>query len=317
MGGSIALDVKETGMSDTLVHYLREARAIENGLVPVLSMHIAATPIGEHRARLEAHLDETRRHEQQVARRLAELEQDADPLRQALSLAAAPIGFGLGVARGAARAMLSVLGAPLAIFRPDGATDTDRVLRNIRAEAASEALEVTTYTAIERLAAAEGDEETAALAAQIREAEQAMLAYLEHAAGSFAEEMADPRISDLVSREPSPDTNGAPPEYEVRETKYEQPEPEPIHVSEEPELVMESAEPGAEDEPGPEIHVDEPWADYDRMKAAEIERRLEDAGDELVAVVRLYEAGGKNRQTVLRAADRRLRILSDLPRGRR
>src|SRR5919204_1480975 len=107
MGGSIALDVKETGMSDTLVHYLREARAIENGLVPVLSMHIAAPPIGEPRARLEAHLDETRRHEQQVARRLAELEQDADPLRQALSLAAAPIGFGLGVARGAARAMLS------------------------------------------------------------------------------------------------------------------------------------------------------------------------------------------------------------------
>jgi ferritin-like metal-binding protein YciE len=300
-------------MSETLVHYLREARAIENGLVRVLSMHITATPIGEHRARLEAHLGETRRHEQLVARRLAELEQDADPLRQALSLAAAPIGFGLGVARGAARAMLSVLGAPLAIFRPDGATDTDRVLRNIRAEAASEALEVTTYTAIERLAAAEGDEQTAALAAQIREAEEAMLAYLERAAGSFAEEMGGGRRGDGVGRRaespPVPGADGGEPPVAERPTPdaVREAEAEPIHVSEEPELVMESAEPGAEEEPGPEVHVDEPWADYDRMNAPEIEARLGDASDELAAVVRLYELGHKRRQTVIRAAERSLR----------
>jgi ferritin-like metal-binding protein YciE len=305
-------------MSDTLVQYLREARATENGLIRVLSVHVAATPVGEHRARLEAHLDETRRHERLVARRLAQLDQDADPFRQVLSLAAAPLGLGLGLARGATRAMLSVVGAPLSIFRGDGAPDADRVLRNIRAEAASEALEVATYTAIERLAAAEGDEETAALAARIREEEERMLAYLERAAGSFAEELADPRISDFVSREPSepsPDTNGAgaEPEYEIRDTRYEppepepEPEPEPIHVSEEPELVMESAEPGAEEEPGAEVHVEPPWEDYERMKAAEIDQRLQDASDELAAVVRLYELSHKRRQTVIRAAERRLR----------
>lgn len=298
-------------MSDTLVHYLREARTTERDLVLVLSAHIVATPIGEHRSRLEAHLDETRRHERLVARRLAELEPEPDPVRQVLSLAAAPLEFGLGVALGATRAMLSVAAAPLAIFRRDETTDADRVLRNIRVEAASEALEVATYTAIERLASAEGDEQTAELAAQIREDEERMLAYLRKAAGSVAAEMADPRISHFVSREPSTPSNGdePPPKYEIRDTKYETPEPavDPIHVSEEPELVMESAEPGAEDEPGPEIHVEEPWEGYDRMKAAEIEARLRDASDELAAVVRLYELSHKRRQTVITAAERRLR----------
>jgi hypothetical protein len=74
-------------------------------------------------------------------------------------------------------------------------------------------------------------------------------------------------------------------------------------VSEEPELVAEFGPP---EEAGAEVEIAEPWEGYDRMKAAEIEQRLVDASDELVVVVQLYEANGRNRQTVLRAADRRL-----------
>jgi hypothetical protein len=120
-------------------------------------------------------------------------------------------------------------------------------------------------------------------------------------------------------REPAA-TNGAPPaapEPEVEVEPVVEPEPvveaepeaevEPVHVSEEPELVMEASEPGAEEEPGPEIHVEPPWEGYDRMKAAEIDQRLQDASDELAAVVRLYELGHKRRQTVIRAAERSLR----------
>jgi hypothetical protein len=44
------------------------------------------------------------------------------------------------------------------------------------------------------------------------------------------------------------------------------------------------------------------------MKAAEIQQRLADSTDAVAAVVRLYEAAGRNRQTVLRAAERRLRL---------
>jgi hypothetical protein len=84
--------------------------------------------------------------------------------------------------------------------------------------------------------------------------------------------------------------------------------PEPPHVSEEPELVAEFAEPGAEEEAGAEVEIAEPWEGYDRMKAAEIEQRLADASDELVAVVRLYESAGRKRQTVLQAAERKLRL---------
>ena len=84
--------------------------------------------------------------------------------------------------------------------------------------------------------------------------------------------------------------------------------PEPVHVSEEPELVAEFAEPGAEEDAGAEVDVEEPWEGYDRMKATEITQRLAQVGDEVVAIVNLYESAGKKRQSVLRAAERRLRV---------
>ena len=64
---------------------------------------------------------------------------------------------------------------------------------------------------------------------------------------------------------------------------------------------------GAEYEAGADLEVEQPWEDYDRMKAAEIQQRLADASDEVAAVVRLYESMHKGRQTVLRAADLRIR----------
>jgi len=313
-------------MSDALVQYLREARATEAALQQTLRVHIAATPPGAHRGRLEEHLRETRSHEQRLARRLDELEQgDQDPLGELFSLVSGSIGFGMGVARGATRAMLSLIGLPLSIFRDGGDGDADRVLRNVRAEAASEALEVASYTAIERLAAAEGDEETVELAASIREDEERMLEYLLGAAGEVAVPtgVPAPRAADRGRRaeggKPKPSGgNGAAPPVEARPSAPAPPTPptppappapeEPTHVSEEPELVGEFAEPGAEDEAGAEVEIAEPWEGYDRMKAAEIQRRVEDSSDEVAAVVRLYEAAGKNRQTVLRAAERRLRI---------
>jgi hypothetical protein len=79
------------------------------------------------------------------------------------------------------------------------------------------------------------------------------------------------------------------------------------HVSEEHTLVGEFAEAGAEQGAGPEVHVDEPWEGYDRMSAAEIARRLVGAGAAVAAAVRLYEANGRGRKTVLEAADRALR----------
>jgi hypothetical protein len=93
---------------------------------------------------------------------------------------------------------------------------------------------------------------------------------------------------------------GAPPVQEA-------PAPEPVHVSEEPTLVAESAERGAEEGAGAEVHVDEPWTGYRAMTAAEITKRLRTAPPAVAAAVSLYEAGGKGRSSVLEAAARRTR----------
>jgi ferritin-like metal-binding protein YciE len=311
-------------MSQVLVQYLREARATEAGLTQTLQVHIAATPPGEHRERLERHLETTRNHEQLIAARLGELEA-SDPLRQALDLVYAPVGYTLGIARGATRAMLSVIDLPRTLLlREPEPSAADRVLRNVRAETASSALELATYTAIERLAEADGDQKTARLAAQLRADEEEMAAYLRDAVVELSDRLAGPRArrtadsaqgtGDRAQRGngTAPQPEAPPPTPETRHPAPEPPEPAepapPPHVSEEPELVAEFAESGAEDEAGAEVEIEEPWEGYDRMKAAEIEQRLADASDEVVAVVQLYEGAGKKRQTVLRTAERRLRL---------
>jgi hypothetical protein len=80
--------------------------------------------------------------------------------------------------------------------------------------------------------------------------------------------------------------------------------PEPAHVSEEPELVAEAAETGAEEGAGAEVDVDEPWTGYDEMTAPDIEDRLQAEGPEAAAAVSLYEASRKGRASILEAASR-------------
>jgi hypothetical protein len=81
----------------------------------------------------------------------------------------------------------------------------------------------------------------------------------------------------------------------------------PDHVDEEPVLVAEVAEAGAEDGAGPELHVDPPWDGYERMTAADIRDRLAGATPVEVAAVELYESTHKARRTVLDSAERALR----------
>jgi hypothetical protein len=81
----------------------------------------------------------------------------------------------------------------------------------------------------------------------------------------------------------------------------------PDHVDEEPVLVAEVAEEGAEDGVGPELNVEAPWDGYDRMTAADIRDRLTAASPAEAAAVELYESAGKSRRSVLDAAERALR----------
>jgi hypothetical protein len=91
------------------------------------------------------------------------------------------------------------------------------------------------------------------------------------------------------------------------------PAEEPTHVSEEPELVEESADPGAEDGAGPELHIREPWEGYRRMTAREVTARLSGASAAELAAVELYESSNRGRQTILAAVARELRSLENAP----
>ena len=85
-------------------------------------------------------------------------------------------------------------------------------------------------------------------------------------------------------------------------------EPEPAHVSEEPELIESIAEPGAEDGAGASVEIAEPWPGYRGLTAADVIARIDDATPAELAGIELYESAHRNRQTVLAAAQRSLKI---------
>jgi ferritin-like metal-binding protein YciE len=142
--------------------YLGEAQASEDALVRVLQSQIAMTPRGSYRTALERHLDETRDHSARVARRRRELGQGGNPLTAAVGAVESVVGQALALGK-----------TPFDLVRGSGGEE--KVLKNAKDAAASEALEIATYTAIERLARAVGDDATAQLAASIRADEEKML----------------------------------------------------------------------------------------------------------------------------------------------
>jgi hypothetical protein len=82
----------------------------------------------------------------------------------------------------------------------------------------------------------------------------------------------------------------------------------PSHVSAEPELVRESAEPGAQDGAGADVTVREPWSGYRLLNARDVIDRTRTANVAELAAVRLYEARHRSRRTVLDAVDRQLKL---------
>ena len=83
-------------------------------------------------------------------------------------------------------------------------------------------------------------------------------------------------------------------------------------MSEEPVLVEEVAEPGAEDGAGAELHIREPWEGYRDMSAREIGARLVGASVAELGAVELYERSNRSRQTILAAVARQMK---SQPRG--
>jgi hypothetical protein len=121
-----------------------------------------------------------------------------------------------------------------------------------------------------------------------------------------------------IAPEPTPAERAPEPEERAAETMSVEradaidleapPEEEPIHVSEEPELAAELAEPGAEEGAGAEVRIEEPWPGYSRLNAEELISRLTASDPAELAAIQLYESAHQRRQTVLSAVERQLAL---------
>lgn len=150
-----------------IVQYLNEAHATESGLTRTLQSQIAMTPSGSFRNLLNKHLGETKRHAERLQSRIQEID-GASGFK--------PLSIGIGMAETVFAQALAIGKTPLDLVRGSGGEE--KVLKNAKDDCAAEALEIATYTALERLADTVGDEQTAKLAASIRAEEEHMLTRL-------------------------------------------------------------------------------------------------------------------------------------------
>jgi ferritin-like metal-binding protein YciE len=153
-----------TARDTKLVQYLHEVHGKERELETSLQAHIAMTTRPAYKKRLQQHLKETKNHARQVERRIKKLG-GASLLQTATARGAEAVSRGTALAKG-----------PLHAVRGTG--EEEMQLKNAITEHSEEGEEIARYTAIEALAEAVGDKETARLARTIRREEERMAAFL-------------------------------------------------------------------------------------------------------------------------------------------
>jgi ferritin-like metal-binding protein YciE len=156
-----------------LVQYLNEAYGKEKELETALQAHIRMTTRALYKKRLQQHLTETKRHARNVERRVKKLGGTPQTV---------PIDAPQAVVKGAGAAVELVGRAAAAAQGPvhaiRGTGEQEKMLKNAKSEYSDEHEEIATYTAIETLAEALGDPDTAKLARAIRREEESMAGFL-------------------------------------------------------------------------------------------------------------------------------------------
>jgi ferritin-like metal-binding protein YciE len=150
-----------------LVQYLNEAYGKEKQLETALQAHIAMTTRAPYKKKLQEHLKETKAHAREVERRIKKLGGQAN---------GSGVAGAANAAQSAANKAAALAQGPLHAVRGTG--EQEKLLKNAKTEFQDEAEEIATYTAIETLATAVGDKETAQLAKNIRRDEERMSNFL-------------------------------------------------------------------------------------------------------------------------------------------
>ena len=272
---------------------LAEAHSAETALIQTLGAHISMTPPSEYRRGLEAHLRETRGHADKVSRRLLEL-----------GFRKNPIQIGHGIAQNVLKNTMSIAKAPVDMVR--GKSIEEKLVRNARDEAMTEAHEIATYDTIESVATSIGDNETAQLARQIRADEERMLESLREIIPTLASEMVREQVPVVERSVTSPDelaiTNydrltagdivgrlGSLTQEDLR--RIEQYETKNANRA----TVLKKIE---------GLRTQEPWPGYDGLTVAEIKTELNHAPEGRLKNVREYERAHKNRTSVIELTER-------------
>ncbi len=271
-----------------VVQYLTEAHASEVGLVQVLQAQIAMTPHGSYRDALDKHLGETRDHARRIERRLADIGPSGNPFQTAM-----------GWAEDALAQTFALAKTPFDLMRGSGGEE--KVLKNAKDACATEALEIATYAALERLARAVSDETTASLAASIRSDEEKMLARVMREI---------PKLTDAVI---SADVHGDP-SYDVSETgaadAVREAGQQAKKTARRANTRVRSTARQARKVPGVAqaegqikgavaSEQDLPIARYDSLTAADVLEKLSGLSQIDLAKVDVYERKNQNRSTVL------------------
>ncbi len=179
---------EQTSRDTKLIQYLNEAYGKEKELETALQAHIAMTTKAPYKKRLQQHLKETKAHGRAVERRIKALGGKAE-----LVSAPGAVGEAASAVTAAASKAVAATKGPLHAIRGTG--ESEKMLKNAKTEYFNEFEEIATYTSIETLAEAVGDDDTAKLARGIRREEERMAKYL---AGQI------PQLTKAVVREEIP-----------------------------------------------------------------------------------------------------------------
>ncbi|MGN6187503.1 MAG: DUF892 family protein [Conexibacter sp.] len=285
-----------TTAQDKIAQYLHEAHAMELALARTLQAHSAMTPAGEYRSALDRHRRDTQRHADAVARRLRELGRSPGIAETAYGIAQRVAGQAFALAK-----------APLDMVRGSGGEE--KLLKNAKDECATEALEIATYDALEALARQVGDADTAALAAELRADEEAMLKTLRAQLPRLTAAVTGAELRD----EPSYDVRTTGAAQALRETRRAAGEAAQDATASARRAVGEAAQ-GAADAVGEAVGASrtqqreeqrQPLPRYDELTVEDVTRRLGRLTPAQLRHVATYERAHKRRRGILEAVERR------------
>jgi ferritin-like metal-binding protein YciE len=164
-----------TARDSKLVQYLNEAYGKEKELETALQAHIKmATSRAAYKKRLQEHLRETKAQAKGLERRIKQLGGKAE----AASLPGPDVLTGAAeAATAAASQAVSAAKGPVHALRGTG--EAEKLLKNAKTELWNEHEEIGNYLAIETLAEALRDRDTAKLAREFRRQEERMATFLQ------------------------------------------------------------------------------------------------------------------------------------------